>query len=128
MKYLIDTHLLIWGASNPEKLLDKARTIMSDSVTLSFFSIVSLWEIAIKTAISGTNLKIEPKIFRDELVMHGFIELGLTVDHISMLTQLPLIHKDPFDRMLVSQAIGEDMILLTRDRRLTGYGDPILLA
>jgi len=89
------------------------------------FSAASLWEIAIKRSIGRPDFHVEPRVLRRALLDNGYGELAITGEHVIQLDQLPPKHKDPFDRILVAQAIAEGITLLTNDRQLVGYPGPI---
>jgi PIN domain nuclease of toxin-antitoxin system len=111
MKVLLDTHVFLWWLDDPKKLAPAAATAIGDPQNRVLISIVSLW-INLQTDVTGA----------------GFELLPLEVAHIVATESLPLHHRDPFDRMLVAQAIAESATVVTRDPNLTPYGVPILTA
>lgn len=127
MRLLLDTHTLLWLLVNDSALSTRARSTIEDPVNESFISIVSLWEIAIK---SGTGKLTLPApfsaVFPAELVQNGIGMVSLELPHLEAMLQLPTIHRDPFDRLLIAQAIVEGMTLVTADAHLAGYPVPIL--
>ncbi|MDO5370854.1 type II toxin-antitoxin system VapC family toxin [Paracoccus sp. (in: a-proteobacteria)] len=125
MNLLIDTHLLIWGAVAVQKLPPAAVTLMSDPDNQLHFSIASLWEIAIKFAQGRADFTVDPSPFRAGLLANGYLELPVEGRHCLAIPTLPPVHGDPFDRMLVAQAMAEGMQLLTADRRVAEYGGPV---
>jgi PIN domain nuclease of toxin-antitoxin system len=119
MRVLLDTHLLLWALSSPEKLSKRARQRIDSSEV--FISAASIWEISIKSALS--KLEADPDEVFSGVEPAGFNHLPITGGHAAKVKELLPIHKDPFDRLLVAQARFEPMILLTDDDLLGGYGD-----
>ena len=125
MRFLLDTHVLLWGAVEPERLPGSADALIEDPDSEILFSVVSLWEIAIKTARGRDDFRIDAGLFRRQLLDNAYAELAITGAHVVALAALPLLHKDPFDRMLVAQAMVEGVTLVTRDPALARYPGPI---
>lgn len=125
MKLLLDTHLLLWAAGQPERLSKQARKLLSDSTNELLFSAASLWEIAIKRGLGRADFKVEPRLLRRGLLDNGYSELAITSAHVLELDALPAHHKDPFDRILVAQALSEGITLLTVDTIVAKYPGPI---
>jgi PIN domain nuclease of toxin-antitoxin system len=125
MKLLLDTHLLLWSAGQPEKLSIRARTLLEENQNQLWFSAASLWEIAIKRELGRTDFQVEPRVLRRGLLENGYNELSITSEHAVALDVLPPIHKDPFDRILVAQALSEGITLLTVDPILAQYPGPL---
>ncbi len=125
MKLLLDTHILLWAAGSPECLSQDAHTLISTETNELFFSAASLWEIIIKKALKRDDFKVDGNVLRRELLDNGYSELPMTSEHVMSIDALPAIHKDPFDRMLVAQAIVEGITLLTADTVLMRYPGPI---
>ena len=125
MPYLLDTHLLIWSAVKPEKLPRKSRDIIEDATSDIVFSAVSIWEAAIKASLSKPSFQIDLRRLRQGLLDNSIPELDVTGDHGMAVQGLPHIHGDPFDRLLIAQAMVEGMTLLTSDRVLGRYPGPI---
>lgn len=125
MKYLLDTHLLLWAASEPDRLPANAHDAIENSDNELMFSVASLWEVAIKTGLGRADFTIDPRLLRRGLIDNGYRELAITGEHAIGLSVLPAIHKDPFDRILISQAIAEEIILLTVDKKIAQYPAPI---
>jgi len=119
MRVLLDTHLLLWALSSPEKLSKRARQRIDSSDV--YVSAASIWEISIKPALS--KLEADPDEVLAGIEPAGFNHLPIVGGHAAKVANLPPIHKDPFDRLLVAQARFEPMILLTDDEALGGYGD-----
>lgn len=127
MKYLLDSHLLLWASTNNEKLPSTAAAIIADRDNQLWMSVISLWEVAIKSAQRKPDFPYEPEQLRMGLLANGYEELKLESRHVLALKDLPRVHSDPFDRLLVSQAITEGMLFLTADRKLSGYGERVIL-
>lgn len=125
MKLLLDTHLLLWAAGNPERLSVDARTLLEASDNALFFSAASVWEIAIKRGLGRDDFQVDPRLLRRGLLDNGYHELPIGSEHAVAIDSLPSIHKDPFDRMLVSQAIVEGITLLTTDALVAQYPGPV---
>ena len=127
MKVLIDTYLLIWAANEPEKLSEKARALMTNPEHELFFSAASIWEIAIKNGLGRDDFKVDARVLRRGLLDNDYTELPITSAHAVFVENLPLIHKDQFDRILVAQATAEGITLLTADSTVARYPGPIEL-
>ena len=127
MNLLLDTHLLIWVASTPERLSGEALSLLQNLEHKLYFSAVNLWEISIKRGLGRQDFRVDPSLFHRGLIENGYTELAVTSFHCIALEQLPVIHKDPFDRMLVAQAVSEGMLLLTSDAVVAKYSGPIQL-
>ncbi len=125
MKFLLDTHLLMWAAREPERLSDEARTLLSNMENDLVFSVVSIWEAAIKSGLGKPGFQTEPRILRRRLLDNAYIELPLSSQHAVAIDQLPPIHKDPFDRILLAQAMVEGITLLTADPVVARYPGPV---
>lgn len=122
MKLLLDTHLLLWAAGQPERLSATALTLLNDPRNELLFSAASLWEIAIKRALDRPDFRVDPRLLRRGLFDNGYGELPVSSEHAVALVALPAIHKDPFDRILVAQSLVEGITLLTSDATLAQYG------
>lgn len=127
MKLLLDTHLLLWAAGQPQKLSKRARLLISSSDNELFFSAASVWEVVIKRTLGRADFKVDVRVFRRGLLDNGYSELHINSEHALALDQLPQIHKDPFDRILVAQAMTEGITLLTADSRVAQYPAPVRL-
>ncbi len=125
MKYLLDTHLLLWAATGSARLPTEARRIIDLPETEPVVSAASLWEIAIKSGLGRTDFRIDLRLLRRRLSVHGYTELPVTGTHAAEVCLLPPIHRDPFDRMLVAQARVEGVTLLTTDSIVARYPGPI---
>jgi PIN domain nuclease of toxin-antitoxin system len=125
VRLLLDSHAFIWAYEVPSELSLTARTAIGDAANERFVSMASLWEIAIKSSIGKLSL-------RDDLaraVEHlALVPLPIRLEHVRRVQSLPLHHRDPFDRMLIAQAIEEGLTIVTRDRHVRRYDVPVLLA
>ena len=125
MKLLLDTHLLLWVAGEPNRLSTTACRLIENTDNELLFSAASLWEIAIKRGLDREDFKVDARVLRRGLLDNGYGELPILSDHVVAIENLPLIHKDPFDRVLVAQAMVEGIILLTTDSLVAQYPGPI---
>ena len=125
MKLLLDTHLLLWAALQPEKLSATAHTLLTDANNQLLFSAASLWEITIKRGLGRQDFLVDPRLLRRSLLDNEYVELPVTSEHAVAIDTLPPIHKDPFDRILVVQAMVEGITLLTSDHQLAQYPGPV---
>lgn len=125
MNVLLDTHLLLWLAGDPDRLPQKARDVIEDEEVRSFFSVASLWEVAIKSSLGRPDFRVDSRILRRGLLEAGFPEMPIHAHHVAALEDLPLLHRDPFDRLLVAQARSEGIALVTVDQRLEAYGPAV---
>ena len=125
MKLLLDTHLLLWAAGEPERLPAKARALIEDTGNELLFSAASLWEVAIKHGLGRADFQADARLLRRGLLDNGYSELPIVSDHVVAIESLPPIHKDPFDRVLVAQATVEGITLLTLDPMVAQYPGPI---
>jgi PIN domain nuclease of toxin-antitoxin system len=121
MKFLLDTHLLLWTAGDPKRLSAKARKLINEPASELFFSAASLWEIAIKRGLGRDDFKVDARLLRRGLLDNGYSELPIVSEHAVAIDSLPPIHKDPFDRMLIAQAMVEGITLLTSDAVVAQY-------
>ena len=121
MKLLLDTHLLLWAAEDSKRLPKAARRLIENLDNELLFSAASLWEIAIKRGLGREDFQVDPRMLRRALVDNGYSELAITSEHVIGIDQLPSSHKDPFDRLLVAQALVEGITLLTGDAQIAGY-------
>ena len=121
MRYLLDTHTFIWFIEGDNKLSKKARNEIVDLDNDCFLSIASLWEIAIKSSIGKLNLKIPFNRIADHLSGTNIELLPIEFNHLQILHNLELIHRDPFDRVIISQAITEGVTILTTDKNFKSY-------
>ncbi len=125
MKLLLDTQLLLWAAGQPERLSRAALELLEDATNELLFSAASLWEIAIKATLGREDFRVEPRLLRRGLLDNRYVELPITSQHAVSIDMLPPLHKDPFDRMLLAQALTEGITLLTADELVARYPGPV---
>ena len=116
--------MLLWVAIEPERVPASIRTLLEDQTNKIYFSAASFFEISIKIGLGRQDFQIDPARLRRGLRENGYVELQITVDHTLVLRSLLKIHKDPFDRILVAQAMSEGLVLLTSDSVLARYPGP----
>jgi PIN domain nuclease of toxin-antitoxin system len=126
VKLLLDTHLLLWAASAPDRLSMRAVSMIEDTGNELMFSPVSIWEVAIKRSLDRDDFRADPRLLRRGLVDNQYQELAVTSTHAIEVDSLPPIHKDPFDRFLIAQAIAEGITLVTVDEVVAQYPAAIL--
>ena len=119
MRVLLDTHLLLWALSAPARLPAPARRLIQDADV--YVSAASIWEISIKAALG--KLRADPNEVLAALEPAGFLSLPIAGEHAARVASLPPVHRDPFDRLLIAQALVEPMRLLTDDAVLDAYGE-----
>lgn len=122
---LLDTHILLWAAGTPERLPPALRDALANPAEEPVYSVVSLWEVAVKRRLDRPDFQVQPGALRQGLLAAGYRELAVRGDHVLALDLLPPIHRDPFDRMLVAQAHVEGLTLITADGLLARYPGPI---
>lgn len=125
MRLLLDTHLLLWGARSPELLSRRAIDLIEDLQNELLFSSLSIAEIAIKEALRRPGFDVNAVEIRRGLLRNGYAELPFQGEHALGLMKLPPLHRDPFDRMLLAQAVVENVVLLTSDDILSRYPGPV---
>lgn len=126
MNLLLDTHLLLWAAGAPERLSKKARGLLLDPSNQLMFSSASLWEIGIKRSLGRSDFVVDARRLWRLLLVHGYKEIAVGSEHAIIASELPAHHKDPFDRILVAQARVEGVTLLTADKQVAKYGQPVM--
>jgi PIN domain nuclease of toxin-antitoxin system len=122
---LLDTQLLIWAAYAPQRLASSFAAELVDRHNDIRYSLASLWEVAIKSSLGREDFQVDPPALRRGLLREGFQELPIQAEHVLAVRDLPWIHRDPFDRLLVVQAQREGLRLFTTDRRLAEYGEAV---
>ncbi len=127
MKLLLDTHIILWAAGQPEKISPSTKKLLTDPDNSLYFSAASIWEIVIKLNLGRDDFRVDPYRLRKMLIVHGYNELAVTSEHALRVETLPSLHKDPFDRLLIAQARAEGMLLLTVDTCVSRYQDSVLL-
>jgi PIN domain nuclease of toxin-antitoxin system len=122
MRVLVDTHTFLWALLKDHRLSARARQVLTSGGHELYFSLVSLWEIAVKMKIGKLNtVGSSVSYIRDEMVEYGMELLPIRYEHILQLEQLPLHHSEPFDRLLIAQAIAESLPILTHDSKFPAY-------
>ncbi len=125
MKVLLDTHVLLRAAGDTRRLPPQALDLFGDPATELVFSSASIWEIVIKSSLGRSDFRVEPLELRSGLIDNGYDELAISSEHALAVGRLPPIHRDPFDRILLAQALVENMTLFTMDRMLARYPAPV---
>lgn len=124
MKLLLDTHLLLWAAAGTG-LSAGAVELIGDPDNELHFSAASIWEIAIKASLGRPEFALDAGVFRRELLESGYAEMSIGGDHAAAVSGLPDLHRDPFDRILIAQALVEGITLLTADVAVLAYPGPV---
>lgn len=124
MKFLLDTHILLWAAAG-SGLSKGAVDLLNDPDNELYFSAGSIWEIAIKSGLGRPEFSLDAAAFRRALLESGYEEMAIAGAHASAVSALPDLHKDPFDRILIAQAVVEGVTLLTADLAVLAYPGPI---
>jgi PIN domain nuclease of toxin-antitoxin system len=119
VRVLLDTHLFLWTVLGSSKLKAPARKAIANASAV-FVSSASIWEVSIKAELG--KIDVAPALLVDELEAGGFLELPVTARHAAQVADLPPLHGDPFDRLLIAQAQSEQLLLLTVDEALGAYG------
>ena len=128
-RYLLDSHVWLWLNGSPEKLSNRVKAILEDEESELLLSTASIWELAIKVKTGKLVLPSEPRLYIEErMTANGVSALTIEPKHAILAADLPDIHRDPFDRMLVAQAILEGLVFLTADAVLLGYEPKLLWA
>lgn len=120
MKLLLDTHIIIWSVSAPQLLSEKAQRYITDAETI-YVSAASIWEISIKIKLN--KLQLDLAAFIQEIEKIGVQSLAINWKHAQLTKELPRYHRDPFDRILIAQAMSEPLTLLTNDTTLPQYSE-----
>jgi PIN domain nuclease of toxin-antitoxin system len=123
MRLLLDTHVLLWALSDPRQLRKDARTAIEDPSNDVMFSAASIWEIAIKASLNRIDFKVSPEDITSAAFECGFTELPVHSAAAAFTAKLPAHHRDPFDRLLIAQAITEPAVLYTADAQLEVYSE-----
>jgi PIN domain nuclease of toxin-antitoxin system len=121
VRFLLDTHVLLWAAASSKRLSREARELLEDENNDIYYSAASIWEIAIKSSLRRKDFRIDLAALLATLPDMGLVELPVTAAHAAGVTSLPPIHRDPFDRLLMAQSIAEPLTLLTNDAILRRY-------
>ncbi len=126
MRLLLDTHVILWATLTPEVLPTEFRALLEDDANQLVFSAASIWEVAIKQTRAGFD--VDSRILRRALRESDYTELAITSEHATAVASLPPIHWDPFDRILISQALVENLVLVTSDPVVAHYPAPVRYA
>ncbi|MBB5372707.1 type II toxin-antitoxin system VapC family toxin [Acidocella aromatica] len=127
MRLLLDTHLLLWALAEPDRLDATTRTALEDAGNEVLFSAASLWEIAIKAGLGRPDFAFEPRQILCAALDTGFVELPVHADAAILVAKLPPHHRDPFDRLLIAQAMSEPVRFYTADPVLPPYSELVTL-
>jgi PIN domain nuclease of toxin-antitoxin system len=125
VRLLLDTHILLWAALSWRRLPSQARVLLEQEDNVLLFSVVSLWEVAIKRSLGREDFRVDPRLLRRGLVDNGYEELAILGQHAVAVDGLPPLHKDPFDRLLIAQSLIEGITLLTVDPQVGQYPAPV---
>jgi PIN domain nuclease of toxin-antitoxin system len=125
VRVLLDTHLLLRAAIQPDRLSDAARAIFDRLDNELTFSVVSVWEVAIKRSLGRSDFQVDASLLRRGLLENGYQELTITGEHAIAVGLLPPIHRDPFDRLLIAQSMVEAIPLITTDPVVARYPGPV---
>ena len=125
MQLLLDTHLLVWAMGEPERLDPALVRLLEDPMNTPVFSVASLWELVIKRGLDRPDFQLEPSLLRQALLEAGWRELPVEAHHVLAVGQLPQLHRDPFDRLLLAQAQADGLLLITADQQLAQYPGPV---
>lgn len=118
LRLLLDSPVLYWAITQPDRLIDAEREVLADPVNEVYVSPASLWELQLK--VENGKLRL-PNKFASAVKKTGFMALNVTMDHVNWLADLPNIHADPFDRILIAQAIHEKLTIVSRDKVMKFY-------
>ncbi|HEX7325884.1 MAG TPA: type II toxin-antitoxin system VapC family toxin [Rhodanobacteraceae bacterium] len=125
MKLLLDTHILLWAAGQPKRLPAAARRLLNDPRHQLHFSAASIWEVAIKHSLGRDDFRADPGLLRRGLLENGYAEVPINSEHAVAVGALAPLHRDPFDRILIAQALVGGMLLVTADTQVARYPGPI---
>jgi PIN domain nuclease of toxin-antitoxin system len=125
MRILLDTQLFVWALTDPKRLSAAALLFIEDRQNALVFSAASLWEVGIKRGLGKTGFQFDPRVLRRTMLDNGYEELPVLGFHAVAVDSLPPIHKDPFDRILIAQAMVEGITLLTSDAVIAQYPGPV---
>ena len=125
MHLLLDTHLVIWAMGSPQRLPSGLAEMLEDPAHVPLFSVASLWELVIKQTLNRPSFNVQPGLLRRALLEGGWQELPVQANHVLAVADLPPLHRDPFDRLLLAQAKADGLLLITADQQLSNYPGPI---
>lgn len=123
MRLLLDTQVLLWTLADPRRLDRETRATIESGDTEVLFSAASIWEIAIKASLRRDDFAFDPAEIAQAALDTGFSELAVRVNAAALVARLPFLHRDPFDRLLIAQAMAEPVTLYTTDAQLVPYSD-----
>lgn len=121
MRLLLDTHVVLWAATDSPRLTPRARALLESTENALVVSAATHWEISIKNSLARPDFNVDVEALRSGLQANGYVDLPVTAAHAAVLAGLPDLHRDPFDRMLVAQALSEGLTLVTADDRILDY-------
>ena len=121
MRLLLDSHILLWSAYEAHRLSEQRRAALEDPANQLYFSVAGIWELGIKVITSRGAFRADVPLLRERIIRRGYQELAITHEHALQNMRLPLLHRDPFDRILVAQAQVEDLLLVTDDILIRRY-------
>jgi PIN domain nuclease of toxin-antitoxin system len=125
--HLVDTHLLLWAALQPEKLSAGATAVLEDQESALMSSAATIWKVAIKASKGRPDFRVAPRLLRRALLENGYSELPVSSEHTVAILDLPELQGTPVDRIQLAQARVEGLVFLTSDQTLAGYGSPVQL-
>jgi PIN domain nuclease of toxin-antitoxin system len=127
MKVIVDSHVMVWLDSDSKKLSGTAKQVLNDPSGELIYSVATYWELGLKIQLGKLKLsKPLPEVLREQCSVNSFEILPINLHHVQLVVDLPLIHRDPFDRMLIAQAKYEHATLLTDDPFIRQYAVPVL--
>lgn len=121
MNFLLDTHTFLWFINGDDELSTRARNIIENSANSKFVSMATFWEIAIKINIGKLQLDMPFAELEFQVMTNGFQVLPITISHIDVITTLPLHHRDPFDRIIIAQAMSDGLSIISKDPYFLNY-------
>ncbi len=121
MNFLLDTHAFLWFINGDAKLSEKAKQEIENPGNTNYISIASFWEVAIKLGLKKIELGFPYQELKEQAIKNNFVILPLSFDHTHQLTKLPVHHRDPFDRIIISQAIHEQLTVISKDPNFSLY-------
>ncbi|MCP9825159.1 type II toxin-antitoxin system VapC family toxin [Synechococcus sp. EJ6-Ellesmere] len=125
MDLLLDTHLVVWAMGSPQRLPPGLAEMLEDPRHTPVFSVASLWELVIKQGLGRPDFNVQPAVLRRALLEGNWQELAIETRHALAVAQLPPLHRDPFDRLLLAQATVDGLLLITADSQLAAYPGPV---
>ncbi|NJL91488.1 MAG: type II toxin-antitoxin system VapC family toxin [Coleofasciculaceae cyanobacterium SM2_1_6] len=127
MELLLDTHVLIWFFSGDEKLSDNAKNLIEDVDNIKYIGVASIWEMAIKQSKGKLTLSLPlDNYIQEKIKLEDFQLLNIKLSHLKVVSQLPFHHSDPFDRLLIAQAIVENISIISQDSMFNSYNIPLI--